>query len=157
MQSASEIGITPFILPHLDAIRGDPVHRMERQQQQSGHPEAAVMNAGADDPVSSSLPSGQYSQSFPFFPVGLSAKELARMRAETLHPQSAITPPVPDETHSQPPPSPVATTLQRVTTSSPIIRTVQSQFDRIWREIQQLRAERFGSEAPPSYAEGDVR
>jgi hypothetical protein len=144
MQSASELRTTPFILPHLDASRGDPA------------PEAAAVNADADDHVSSPLSSGRYSRSFPFVPVGLSAKELAQMRAETLRPQPAITPRVSGESHSQLPPSPVATTPQSVTTSSPIIQTVQPQFDRIWHEIQQLRAERFGSEPPPSYAEGDA-
>jgi hypothetical protein len=37
-----------------------------------------------------------------------------------------------------------------------MFRTVQGQFDRLWREIQQLRVEIFNSESPPSYAVGDA-
>jgi hypothetical protein len=44
---------------------------------------------------------------------------------------------------------------QRATTSSPMFRTMHAQFDRLWGEIQQLRAEVFNSEAPPTYAEGN--
>lgn len=75
------------------------------------------------------------------------------------NPPSESPPQVSDE--SRPPsvtfklPAPVATTEQRPAISSTVLPTVQSQLDRIWREIQQLRAERLGSEAPPSY--GDNR
>jgi len=85
------------------------------------------------------------------------------MRAETLQSQPAVTSPVLpvlDETGPQPqspPPSPVVATERSATTSTPLIlRTLQSQFDRMRREVQQLRAERAGYEAPPSYAEREA-
>ena len=83
------------------------------------------------------------------------------MRAENLHSQLAIRPithPAPDES-PDPPPSPhVAATERTAITSLPIFRTMQSQVDRLWREIRrlELRAERSDSEDPPSYAERDV-
>jgi hypothetical protein len=83
------------------------------------------------------------------------------MRAENLHSQLATTPiphPAWDES-PDPPPSPhVAATERTAMTSLPIFRTLQSQVDRLWREIRQLelRAERPDSENPPSYAERDV-
>ncbi len=82
------------------------------------------------------------------------------MRAGTSRAQPTITPPVLDESRLQSAFSPpVATTEQRLMTSSPSLSPVQSQLDRMWREIQQLRAERLGLEAPPSYdsEEGNVR
>jgi len=114
------------------------------------------LNADGHDPYSSSLPPGLYSQPFPFDPIGLSAKELARIRAETLHSRPAVTHPESDESPSPPPSLPVATTEQRAMTSSPMFRTLQSQVDRLWREMRQLRAERSDSEAPPTYAESEV-
>ena len=82
------------------------------------------------------------------------------MRAGTSHAQPTITPPVSDESRLQSAFSPpVATIEQRLMTSSPSLPQVQSQLDHIWCEIQQLRAERLGSEAPPSYdsEEGNIR
>ena len=103
----------------------------------------------------------------PSIPIGLSAKELARMRAEALQSRPAVTSPVLDESRPRsqpprPPASPVVATERSAATSAPLIfRTIQSQFDLVWREIQQLqvRAERAGpagSEAPPSYAEREA-
>jgi hypothetical protein len=107
--------------------------------------------------------------------IGLSSKELARMRAEALQSRPAVTSPVLDESRPQsqppsPPSSPVVATERSAPQSSPVVetersaatstplifRTIQSQVDRMWREIQQLRAERAGSEAPPSYAEREA-
>jgi len=86
------------------------------------------------------------------------------MRAENLRSRSAIdtipvTSPVYDASGSQSPSSPATATEQRgPSTSPPLFRTLQSQVDRLWREVRQLqiRAERSGSEAPPSYAEHDA-
>jgi hypothetical protein len=123
--------LTPFILTHLDGTHGDPEPWMEWQQHQSGL------------------------QSSPLS-AGLSSKELARMRAENLHSQPATTHPTFDERPSPPLFTPVAATEQTATTSPPMFRTLQSQVDRLWREMRQLRAERPDSEAPPSYAERAV-
>jgi len=155
MQSVSGIGLTPFTLTHPDATHGDQMSWMGLQQPQSGSPEAVGANADADGPPSSIHPAS-YSTLSPFVPVGLSAKMLARMRAETLRPQPPDFPPTSDVSGS-PSPSPSVPTIERTAaTSPPMFRTVQGQFDRLWREIQQLRAEIFNSEAPPSYAVGDA-
>jgi hypothetical protein len=58
-----------------------------------------------------------------FVPVGLTSKELARIRAETVHPQPAVTLPDSDESRSQPLLSPVVASELEAATSSPIIRT----------------------------------
>ena len=80
------------------------------------------------------------------------------MRAENLHSQPAIAHPASDESPDPPPSPPIAATERTAITSLPIFRTLQSQADRLWREIRQLElgAERPDSEDPPSYAERDV-
>jgi len=80
------------------------------------------------------------------------------MRAENLHSQPAITHPASDESPDPPPSPPVSATVGTAMTSLPLFRTLQSQVDRLWREMRQLelRAERPDSEDPPSYAERDV-
>jgi hypothetical protein len=117
MRSVSGIGLTPFILTRLGATHRDPSHRKELRQSRSGSINPAEMeaNAEADSLPSSPLHSDFNSQSFQFVPVGLSTKELARMRAVNLRAQPTIgvtPPPVSDE--SRPPsvslPAPVATT-----------------------------------------------
>jgi len=83
------------------------------------------------------------------------------MRTENLRSQPAIdtitvTPPVWDASGPQSPSFPATVTEQRESsTSQPLFRTLQTQVDRLWREMRQLRAERSGPEAPPSYAEHD--
>ncbi len=156
MRSVSGIGLSPFILTHPDATHGDQVSWMGLQQPQSGSPEAVGANAGADGPSSSSTHPAAYSRSFPFVPIGLSAKMLARMRAETLRPQPPDLPPTLDASGSRSPSPSGPASERRAAASPPMFRTVQAQFNRLWHEMQQLRAEVFNSEAPPSYAEGDV-
>jgi len=152
MRSVSGIGLSPFILTHPDATHGDQVSWVGLQQPQYGSPETAGANAGADGPSSSST----HSRLFPFVPIGLSAKMLARMRAETLRPQPPDLPPTLDVSGSRSRSLSVPAIERRAATSPPMFRTVQAQFNRLWHEMQQLRAEIFNSEAPPSYAEGDV-
>jgi len=152
MRSVSGIGLSPFILTHPDATHGDQVSWVGLQQPQYGSPETAGANAGADGPSSSST----HSRLFPFVPIGLSAKMLARMRAETLRPQLPDSPPTLDVSGSRSPSPSVPAIERRAATSPPMFRTVQAQFDRVWREIQQLRVEMSNSEAPPSYAVGNA-
>jgi hypothetical protein len=188
--------VTPFVPNRLRITNRDSMPRTERQQPQPGLPGTVSIH----DPFLLPQLSGQYSHSspgvpvglsdkelaqmraetlysqlaaapdesgsqLPSIPVGLSAKELAHMRAETLQPHPAVSSPVlpvldesgPRSQSPGPPPSPVLATEHSATTSPPLIlRTLQSQFDRMWREIQQLRAERAGFEAPPSYAEPEA-
>ena len=90
-------------------------------------------------------------------PVGLTSKELARIRTETVHPLPAVTPPDSDESRSRPLLSPVVASEPEAATSSPIIRTGGSHLDRLWREIHQFLPERLRSDAPPSYTERNVQ
>ena len=143
MRSASGIGLTPFI----------PTSWMDGQQPQYGSPEAVGANADANRPPSSSAHSTAYTGLFPIVPVRLSTKTLAGVRAEPLSPQTPDYSPTSYVSGSRSPPSSVPTTEQSGETSPPMFPAVQSQFDRVWGEIQQLRAEMY-SEAPPSYAEG---
>jgi len=158
MRSASGIGLTPFILTHPDATHGDQASWVGLQRPQSGSPEAVGANADADGPSSSSIPSTN-SGPFPFIPIGLSAKMLACMRAETSQasrPRPIYRPPTLDVSGSQSPPPSVPAIERRPATSLPMFRTMHARFDHLWREMQQLRAEVFNSEAPPSYAEGNA-
>ena len=156
MRSVSGIGLTPFILTHPDATHGDQVPWIGLQQPQFGSPGAVGTNADADRPSSSSTHPATHSRLFPSIPIGLSAKILARMRAETLRPRPLYLPPTLEGSGSQSPPPSVPAIERRAATSPPMFRTMHARFDRLWREMQQLRAEVFNSEAPPSYAEGNV-
>jgi len=80
---------------------------------------------------------------------GLSAKAIARMRAAALSARSAII-----RTESDPS-EPVAIGEQNAPGPTSPLLTLQTQFDGLRREMRELRAERFASEAPPSYAEGE--
>jgi len=127
------IELTPFTLRHLNETHGNAEPWMEWQEPQSGP------------------------RSHSFVPVGLTSKELARIRTETVHSQPTVTLPDSDESRSQPLSSPVVASELEAATSSPIIRAEQSQLDRVWREIHQFLTERLRSEAPPSYTESNVQ
>jgi len=153
----SGMGATTFAPARLGMTHEDSMPRMEGQQLQSGLPGTVAAYADAHGALPSPPPSSHS------VPIGLSAKELARMRAEALTSQPAeagVTPPASDsdETESQTPSSesPVSAAERSAATSLPIFRTMQSQFDRVLREIQRLRAERSEAEAPPSYAEREA-
>jgi len=159
MESASGVEVTPFVSSRPEMTHGDPMTGTVWQQPQSGLPATVATDADAHDPYSSRP--GLHSQSPASIPVGLSDKELARMRAENQLSRPAIdtvTVDLPgDASGSQSPSFPATVTEQRGSpTSLPLFRTLQSQVDRLWREMRQLRAERLGSEAPPSYAEHDA-
>ena len=156
--SGSRVEVTPFVSSH-EMTHGGPMTRTGWDQPQSGLSATAVTYADAHDPYSA--PSGLHPQPPGSVPVGLSDKGLARIRAENLRSEPAIhtiTVALPgDASRSQSPSIPATPTEQRgPPTSQPLFRTLQSQVDRLWREMRQLRAERLGSEAPPSYAENDV-
>jgi len=74
-------------------------------------------------------------------PVGLSGKELARLRNESSH--SQLTDALSSGLLL------TATTELGAATSSSEARRLQSEVESLRREMQQLRAERF--EAPPGY------
>ena len=83
-------------------------------------------------------------------PVGLSGKELARLRSYALRPEP---------TDGQPSDSSLAATADRdvlgggaaEAAPSPEALSLQSEVDLLRNEVQQLRAERSESEAPPTY------
>ena len=83
-------------------------------------------------------------------PVGLSGKELARLRSNALRPEP---------TDGQPSDSSPAATADRdvlgggaaEAAPSPEALSLQSEVDLLRNEVQQLRAERSESEAPPTY------
>jgi len=95
-------------------------------------------------------------------PIGLSAKELARLRAATLRSQLI---PVHNELIEPQQFEPVTVTVPVVTTVStdseleqetaiPLSETreLRTVVESLQREVQRLRAERF--DVPPSYTEG---
>ncbi len=129
------IELTPFTLRHLNETHGNAEPWMEWQEPQSGPRSPSFVPVG----------------------FGLTSKELARIRAQTVHSQPAVTLPDSDESRSQPLSLPVVASELEAATSSPIIRTEQSQLDRLWPEIHQFLTERVRSEAPPSYTESNVR
>ena len=78
------------------------------------------------------------------FPIGLSSKELARLRAEGSHSQS------PDALSSGP--RLTAAAERSANTSYSDARGLQSRVEFLWHEMQQILAERI--EAPPGYEDG---
>ena len=79
-----------------------------------------------------------------------------RMDKETSCSQTTIACPVSEESGSGAPSPVVASTEQSGATSPTVLRTLQAQYDQLWCEVQDLRGERFDSEDPPGYEEGDV-
>ncbi|KAH9077812.1 hypothetical protein EDB83DRAFT_2514525 [Lactarius deliciosus] len=112
-------------------------------QRQSVEPEIVPL-VHAPTPSDSPMPSPRMVP----VPVGLSSKELARLREDNSRSQStdALTPG----------PSSTAIIEQGIATSPLEARRLQSEVEALRREMQQLRVERF--EAPPGYAseDGDV-
>ena len=128
MRPASAIGLTPFILTHQDATHGDQMFWTDGQQPQYGSPESAGENADANGPSSSSTHPATHSRLLPFVPIGLSAKMLARMRAEPLRPQPPADHPPTSDVNGSPSPSPSGPAVeQRAATSPPMFRTVHLQ------------------------------
>jgi hypothetical protein len=78
-------------------------------------------------------------------PVRLTGKELARLREDNSRLQSTDA--------LSPGPQLTATAELGAATSSSDARRLQSEVESLWREMQQLRAERF--EAPPLYDHED--
>jgi hypothetical protein len=79
-----------------------------------------------------------------------------RMGTQTPRSQTTIAHPASDDSGSLPSSPAIAPTEQSEGTSSTALRSLRAQYDQLWFEVQDLRAERFIGEAPPSYAEGDI-
>ena len=92
-------------------------------------------------------------------PTGLSDKEIARLRAQTLssqpsHPRShhLLTSNVSQSTSTS---SPIATNETDGAASSYDPRRLRSEVESLRREMEQLRTSGLAAGAPPSYTEGD--
>ncbi|KAI9459211.1 hypothetical protein BJY52DRAFT_387895 [Lactarius psammicola] len=135
VEARPQMTVTPFN-PTLAGARSQE----DWQQQWSSGP----VGTASDGPSSTSelpLPS---SQSTAPVPVGLTSKELARLR-------SAVTPP--SSSGSQPTDPPIiGITEGNTATPPPETQRLQTEMESLRREMQELRAERF--EAPPSYGAG---
>lgn len=88
-------------------------------------------------------------------PVGLSDKEIARLRAENLDSQESHNDSTPNV--SLPTSSPNAATESSEETSSDDARRLRSEVESLRREMERLRThtEGLGIDAPPSYTAGD--
>lgn len=84
-------------------------------------------------------------------PIGLSGKELARLRAEALVLQHTDAPSESSGSEPEPDTVPVVTVEPSVAISESEGQGLRSVVESLRREVQQLRIERL--DAPPSYAE----
>ncbi|KAH9063197.1 hypothetical protein EDB87DRAFT_1805777 [Lactarius vividus] len=118
--------------------------------------EAGSQSGTASDGLtSSSEPLLPLSQSVAPVPVGLSSKELARLRSTAMHSPPTHTQSSPSGSQPSNPPTTISiSTAERTSTTTPPpeTRRLQTEMEFLRREVQELRAERF--EAPPSYGTG---
>ncbi|KAI0290746.1 hypothetical protein B0F90DRAFT_1652294 [Multifurca ochricompacta] len=146
-EAGQQMAVTPFNPSLPEATQ---LNAMSWTERQSGpFQEATTFQVGnTNDPSPTSLP---LHPTLPSVPIGLSGKELARLRTEALrsqrtHSRSASNTPQPNS-------SPTVTTEGSVGTSSSETRRLQSEVESLRREMQRLREERH--EAPPSYMEDE--
>ncbi|KAH9171796.1 hypothetical protein EDB89DRAFT_2096462 [Lactarius sanguifluus] len=119
----------------------------------------ALLEAGSqsgtaiDGLTSSSEPLLPLSHSVTPVPVGMSSKELARLRSMAIRSQPTHTWSSPSGSQPSNPPTTISTAERSSTaTPPPETRRLQTEMESLRREVQELRAERF--EAPPSYGAG---
>jgi hypothetical protein len=139
-----QMRITPFNWPH------GRTQREPSQVPQSGSAEAVALTADADGSASSP-PESSYTPSLLPPPVGLSSKELARMRAETL-PQRQTSAYM-ESSEPQHEAGSVGTSGQAPIVPPSETRGLRTVVESLQREVQLLRAERF-EVPPPSYSDG---
>ncbi|KAI9513397.1 hypothetical protein F5148DRAFT_990760 [Russula earlei] len=136
--------VTPF---DLNAVEVEEVHQnstqeMEQQQLLSEPPQAQTSIPSTLHPT----PSSSRERPVPPILVGLSSKELARLRSQ----QNAN----PPSNEPQSTSSSTGVTVRNGTRRASETRRLQSEVESLRREMQRLRTERFG--APPSYTSGNV-
>lgn len=153
MRAGAEVSVAPFNPTHTDAPPLDAGPQQQPRSDPVGMPTVPL-----NPRLSSSGPLLQSSPCTLPIPVGLSSKELARLRSRAVHVQ--ITPAVSASSDSQPAPPPIVTARQGEATPPPEARALRSEVEYLRREVQQLRAqearaERF--EAPPSYGAARTR
>lgn len=129
---------------------------VELEHLRLGTLETGTAVADIHDSVSGSAMSLSRSStvSFSSVPIGLSGKELARLRAEALVSRQTVsrqtdTPSESSESQSEPATAPVVTVEQSAAVPESETQGLQSVVESLWREVRQLRTERL--DAPPSY------
>lgn len=151
-------GLSAKELARLRAETLPSTSREVLQDPQAGQPGGVSVLADVHEPpLAPLLPQRRPpSPSISSVPIGLSAKELARLRGETLRSQRIPVHNESIEPQFEPVPVPVITTdsesEQDTATPSPETRELLSAVETLQREVQRLREERF--DAPPSYTEG---
>lgn len=106
----------------------------------------------SDEPPSTSEPPLSPTRSAAPVPVGLSSKELARLRSAAILPPPAHARTSPSGFQHIPPPTSSASEGSTLSPAPDTTRRLQTAVESLQREIQELRAERL--EAPPSYGDG---
>jgi hypothetical protein len=144
--------VTPFD-PNSSEVTQDSGIPAEQQPLVIGDPEAEMV---ALQHLSSSPPA-----ILPLLPpvapipVGLSDKEMARIRTEALRSPQSRHPGVSTSNAPQSMSSPNATTESGEAMSPYDTRRLHSEVESLRREMERLRAEGLVIAAPPSYTEGD--
>ncbi|KAI9513396.1 hypothetical protein F5148DRAFT_1006486 [Russula earlei] len=139
--------VTPFNPNPVEVQRNSESAPEMVQQQSLSEPHQTERSVSSTPP-----PAPPHLQPVAPIPVGLSSKELARFREDTLRSQRTnVTSP---SNEPQSTPSSTDVTEQNGTRSVSETWRLQSEVESLRREMQQLRTERF--EAPPSYTSGDV-
>ncbi|KAI9438002.1 hypothetical protein H4582DRAFT_229222 [Lactarius indigo] len=152
MRASAEEAVTPSNPTHTDATPLDP-----RSQQQRPFDPVSMPTSPLDPRLSSSGP--QLLQSSPCtlpIPVGLSSKELARLRSRAVDAQLTSTPVESALGNPRPTPLSIVTTGQGEATPLPEDRTLQFEVEYLRSEVQRLHAQETHdvmSEAPPSYGQ----
>jgi len=123
---------------------------------QSSPLEVVVTAARIQESSGSSVrsPERSTSPSFSSAPIGLSDKELARLRAETLRSQYTHTEGGLDESQPESVAVPEVIPERSATVPPPETPGLRSIVQTLQIEVQRLREERF--DAPPSYADDDA-
>ncbi|KAH9021641.1 hypothetical protein EDB84DRAFT_1580790 [Lactarius hengduanensis] len=138
MEAGSQMRVTPFA-PTLAGVA------LLETGSQSG--------TTSDGLTPSSEPLLPLPQSVAPAPVGLSSKELARLRSTAMRSPPTHTGSSPSGSQPSNPPTTISTAERSSTTTPPLeTRRLQTEMETLRREVEELRAERF--EAPPSYGTG---
>lgn len=133
--------VTPFDQHFLEAAQDTGISTDQRP--------LAAEEAGSETPIP--FPISQPMR----YPVGLSAKELARLRAEAHTPQQPYNPRDSTCTVSRPTPSPTAVDESGGVALPYETQRLHSEVESLRREMERLRGGGLGITAPPSYTEGN--
>ena len=120
------------------------------------NPIASEATLPVDRPAENLVEQFPLSQPVAPVPAGLSAKEIARLRAQTLRPESSHGPSTSDVSQSTPSPPNAVNESGGETSPYDFRRLIHSEVESlVRREMERHRAEGVETAAPPSYTEGD--